>query len=69
MLMLLLPAKFLFLQPELKQNSKTKVDVYSVGQFFAKPMLQAAILSCPRVLTLLLSHCIPLKMLRQVFQT
>ncbi len=39
MLMLLLPAKFLFLPPELKQNSKIKVDVYSVRQFFAKPML------------------------------
>ena len=37
--MLLLPAKFMFVKLELKQNSKTEVDVYSVGQFFAKPML------------------------------
>ena len=41
MLMLLLPAKFMFLPPKLKQNSEIKVNVYSVSQFFAKPMLVA----------------------------
>ncbi len=39
MLMLLLSDKFMFLQLKLKQNSKTKVELYSVRQFFAKPML------------------------------
>ncbi|RYX87790.1 hypothetical protein EON73_00530 [bacterium] len=40
--MLLLPAKILFRPLKLKRNSKTKVDVQFVRQFFAKPMLAAA---------------------------
>jgi len=43
MLMLLLPAKFMFLPLKLKQDSKTKVDVLLASQLFAKPMLVAVI--------------------------
>jgi len=38
--MLLLSAKILFLLPEPKQNSRTKVDNTSVRRFFAKPFVK-----------------------------